>query len=388
MKRVVLIVLDSFGVGQMDDADLFGDEGSNTFINIAKNSDKLNIPNLLNIGLGNIDGMIDAYKVKSPIGAYGKAKEQFFGKDTTGGHWEIAGLVIDKPFKTYPNGFPDYIMDEFEKRIGRKTLGNYASSGTVILEKLGQQHVETGYPIIYTSADSVFQIACHEDVIPIEELYEICQIARDLLVGDDLVGRVIARPFTGENGDFKRTERRKDYSVTPPKDTVLDYIKNDGKKVFAVGKIEDIFNRKGITDIVHSTNNEAGINATIEAISSEFEGLIFTNLVDFDMLYGHRNNVDGYASALSYFDDRLPEIINSLKDDDILMLTADHGCDPTTASTDHSREHVPILVCGKNIKQNINLGVRSSFADISATISDYLEIETDLAGQSFLDKII
>jgi len=388
MKRVVLIVLDSFGVGEMQDAHLFGDEGSNTMINIAKNSDKLDIPNMRNLGLGNIDGIDDILKVANPTGVYGKAKEQFQGKDTSGGHWEIAGLVIEKPFKTYPDGFPDYIMNEFEEKIGRNTLGNYASSGTVILDKLGKEHMETGFPIVYTSADSVFQIACHEDIIPIDEQYRICQIARDMLVGDDLVGRVIARPFTGDIGTFKRTERRKDYSVTPMSNTVLDLIKNAGKKVFAIGKIEDIFNRKGITYIVHSTNNEAGIEATIEAIKTDFEGLIFTNLVDFDMLYGHRNNVDGYAKALSAYDKRLPEIMASLKDDDLLIMTADHGCDPTTPSTDHSREHIPILATGKNLAKNVNLATRSSFGDIAATIAQYLEIDYDLVGESFLDKII
>jgi phosphopentomutase len=387
MKRVVLIVLDSFGVGEMNDADKFGDQGSNTFINIAKNSDNLNIPNLLSMGLGNIDGLPSDYRVNETMGSYGRAKEKFFGKDTTGGHWEIAGLVLDKPFRTYKDGFPKDVMDEFEKRIGRKTLGNYASSGTVILEELGDEHVKTGFPIVYTSADSVFQIACHEDVIPIKKQYEICQIARDMLIGEHLVGRVIARPFIGESGHYARTERRKDYSVTPPKDTLLDHIKSNGKSVYAIGKIEDIFNKKGITDIVHSTNNNDGIDATIKAMKKDFEGLIFTNLVDFDMLYGHRNDPDGYAKALSFFDQRFPDIIDCLKDEDILILTADHGCDPTTKSTDHSREHIPILVYGKNIKRNNNLGTRSSFADIASTIKEYLEITGDIEGQSFLNEI-
>jgi len=387
MKKIVLIIIDSFGVGELEDAAKFGDEGSNTFLNIAKKSDKLKIPNLLDLGLGNIQGLGDKYSVVKPIGAYGKAKEKFQGKDTTGGHWEIAGLILDKPFRTYPDGFPLEVMDEFEGKIGRKTLGNYASSGTVIIEKLGKEHVKTGYPIVYTSADSVFQIACHEGVIPIEEQYEICKIARDLLRGEHLVGRVIARPFEGEIGTFKRTERRKDYSVTPPNDTVLDYLKNAGKKVYAIGKIEDIFNRKGLTDIYHSTNNKAGIEATLKAMKLDFEGLIFTNLVDFDMLYGHRNDVDGYAEALSYLDSRLPEVIDLLGQDDILMLAADHGCDPTTPSTDHSREYIPILAYGKKVVENSDIGIRESFSDIAATIAEFFDVEFNV-GESFINEIL
>ncbi len=386
MKKVVLIILDSFGVGELEDAYKFGDEGSNTFLHIAEKSTKLHIPNMLAMGLANIQGLNSKLAVENPSGAYGKAKEKFEEKDTTGGHWEIAGLILDKPFKTYPNGFPKEIMDEFESKIGTKTLGNYPASGTEIIKELGEEHVKTGYPIVYTSADSVFQIAMHEDVIPIERQYEICRIAREMLQGDNLVGRVIARPFAGSPGNFQRTERRRDYSVTPPRDTVLDALKNAGKKVFAIGKIEDIFNHKGITDVIHSTNNAAGIEATYTAMKQDFEGLVFTNLVDFDMLYGHRNNVDGYAEALSYFDERLPDIIALLGDEDILMIAADHGCDPTTPSTDHSREYIPILAYGKTVKANIDLGVRDSFSDIGATIAEFFEVPF-VVGKSFLKDI-
>ena len=386
MKRVILIVLDSFGVGELEDAASFGDEGSNTFINIAKVTDKLKIPNLLNMGLGNIQGLGGEYAVESPVGAYGKAKEKFAGKDTTGGHWEIAGLILEKPFRTYPDGFPPEVMEPFEAAIGTKTLGNYPASGTVIIQDLGEEHVKTGYPIVYTSADSVFQIACHEDVIPIERQYEICQIARDILRDDHLVGRVIARPFIGEAGKFTRTERRRDFSVTPPRDTVLDALKNAGKKVVAIGKIEDIFNRKGITDVIHSTNNAAGIDATMDVMQKEFEGLVFTNLVDFDMLYGHRNNVEGYAEALSYFDVHLPKIMSLLGEEDMLMIAADHGCDPTTVSTDHSREHIPVLAYGSMVKPNTDIGVRASFSDIAATIAEYFGVSFE-TGKSFLSEI-
>ena len=386
MKKLILIILDSFGVGELEDAYKFGDEGSNTFLNIAKSTESLKIPNLLQLGLGNIQGLNTDMAVANPTGAFGKAKEKFDGKDTTGGHWEIAGLVLDKPFRTYPDGFPKDVMDAFEAKIGTKTLGNYPASGTVIINELGEEHVKTGYPIVYTSADSVFQIAMHEDVIPIERQYEICEIAREMLKGEHLVGRVIARPFEGEAGNYKRTERRKDYSVTPPHDTVLDALKNAGKTVFAIGKIEDIFNRKGITDVIHSTNNGAGIEATYKAMSQEFEGLVFTNLVDFDMLYGHRNDVEGYAKALSYFDERLPEIIDLMNDEDVLMIAADHGCDPTTASTDHSREHIPILVYGKSIIAGKDIGVRDSFSDIAATIAEFFEIPFNV-GESFLDEV-
>ncbi|MEX1307406.1 MAG: phosphopentomutase [Eubacteriales bacterium] len=386
MKKVILIILDSFGVGELEDAYKFGDEGSNTFLNIAKKSEYLKIPNLLKLGLANIQGLNSDMAVAQPTGAFGKAKEVFAGKDTTGGHWEIAGLVLDKPFRTYPDGFPKDVMDEFEAKIGTKTLGNYPASGTEIIKVLGEEHMKTGYPIVYTSADSVFQIAMHEAIIPIERQYEICQIARDMLRGEHLVGRVIARPFEGEPGSFKRTERRRDYSVTPPHDTVLDVLKNAGKKVFAIGKIEDIFNRKGITDVIHSTNNAAGIEATYKAMKQDFEGLVFTNLVDFDMLYGHRNDVDGYAKALSYFDERLPNIIELMGDEDLLLIAADHGCDPSTPSTDHSREHIPVLAYGKGVKPGTDLGVRESFADIAATVAAYFEIPFSV-GQSFLDQM-
>jgi len=309
------------------------------------------------------------------------------GKDTTTGHWEIAGIILDKPFPVYPEGFPPEIIDEFERLINTKILGNIAASGTEIINKLGKEHVSTGYPIIYTSADSVFQVAAHEEVIPVDRLYEICQIARDILKGEHAVGRVIARPFTGTEGNYTRTKRRRDFSLIPPKKTLLDYLSDNKYHVKAVGKIEVIFANKGITQSVHTYNNLDGIARTIDYINEGFAGLIFTNLVDYDMLYGHRNDVEGYASALYEFDNKLPEILNSLKDEDILFITADHGCDPTTPSTDHSREYVPLIIYGKGIKKGVNLGTCRTFADIAATIADYMEIEYQGEGESFLCKI-
>jgi phosphopentomutase len=340
------------------------------------------------LGLLNIDGFEDLKKSDEYIGTVAKCNEKSKGKDTTTGHWEISGLVLDNPFPTYPDGFPEDIIKEFEKRTGRKTIGNYPASGTEIIKVLGKEHVDTGSLIVYTSADSVFQIAAHEEVVPLEELYKICTIARELLQGKHGVGRVIARPFTGTEGNYTRTENRKDFSLVPPKDTLLDYVKNSGMEVFAIGKIEDIFVNKGITRSNHTHNNEEGIEATIEAIKEDFKGLIFTNLVDFDMIYGHRNNVQGYADALKYFDDKLPEIMDNLKDDDVLIITADHGCDPTTESTDHSREYIPLIFSGKNIRGNNNLGVLNTYASIGKTILHMLNIENSIEGNSVLGNII
>ncbi|HEY8500369.1 MAG TPA: phosphopentomutase [Clostridia bacterium] len=388
MKRVIVIVLDSLGIGELPDSHKYGDEGSNTLKHIAELTEGFSLPNLEKIGLGCIDGVSYLYEPDNPQGAFGKMAEKSVGKDTTTGHWEISGIILTKPFPLYPNGFPKKIIDEFEKRIGLKTLGNKPASGTVIIQELGDEHVRTGFPIVYTSADSVFQIAAHEQVIPIEKQYEICRTARDLLQGEHGVARVIARPFTGESGNYVRTTRRKDFSLNPPGKTILNYLQENGFEVWAVGKIEDIFNGSGITKAVHTDGNMDGVDKTIKWMNEDFEGLLFVNLVDFDMLYGHRNNTAGYAKALSDFDGRLPEILDCLKRDDILIITADHGCDPSTESTDHSREYVPLLVTGCNVKKGENLHTRGSFSDIAKTIAEYFDIKNDLCGESFLDEII
>lgn len=388
INRAILIVLDSVGAGELPDASKYGDVGSNTLKNIYKKTNNFSLPNLEHLGLLNINGFEDINKTDNYAGSVAKCNEQSKGKDTTTGHWEISGIILDKPFPTYPDGFPKELINEFEKRVGRKTIGNYAASGTEIIKVLGKEHVETKSLIVYTSADSVFQIAAHEDVVPLDELYKICEIARDLLQGEHGVGRVIARPFIGNEGEYKRTGNRKDYSLIPPQNTMLDYIKQNNMEVYAIGKIEDIFVNRGITRSNHTKNNEEGIDATIEALKENFKGLIFSNLVDFDMVYGHRNDVEGYANALKYFDGKLPEIISNLKDDDILIITADHGCDPTTDSTDHSREYIPLLFYGKNIKDNNNLGILDSFADIGKTILDLLKIDNDISGKSVAGNIL
>lgn len=392
MKRVAIIVLDSVGIGELPDAAKYGDEGSNTLVNIKKEYPDFSVPNMAELGLGNIEGedICLLGKTDSPKGCYAKMSEASNGKDTTTGHWEISGIVTENPFPTFTEtGFPKEVMDKFEKAIGRKTLGNISASGTAIINELGDEHVKTGYPIIYTSADSVFQIACHEDVTPVDELYKMCETAREILVGDYAVARVIARPFIGNgNGNYTRTERRKDFSLAPTSETILDLLKAEGKSVVAIGKIEDIFEHRGMTVTDHTTNNHDGIEKTIEYLNKDFEGLLFTNLVDTDMIYGHRNDVKGYAEAVMYFDSKLPEIKSAMKDDDILIITADHGCDPTTPSTDHSREFVPLLVYGKNIKEGVNLGVRKQFSDIAATVAEYLGINEMFGAESFLKDVI
>ena len=388
MKRAILIVLDSLGVGELPDAKNYGDEGSHTLDNICKACGKLNIDELEKLGIGNIEGVTMPKACDSAIGAYGRSSEKSMGKDTVTGHWEIGGVILEKPLNTYPDGFSKEIIDEFLKRTNKENiLGNTVASGTAIIEELGEEHVKTGYPIIYTSADSVFQIAAHEDVIPVEELYKMCEIAREMLVDKWAVGRVIARPFTGEVGSFKRTSNRRDYALDPFNKTMLEYLKESGKEVAAVGKIEDIYNKKGVTLAVHTKNNMDGVDKTLEYLDTVKEGLIFTNLVDFDMLYGHRNDAKGYGKAIEEFNDRLQEIYAKMTDEDMLILTADHGCDPTTASTDHSREYIPILVYGKNLKGNVNLGTRETFADIGKTILDFFNVENELVGKSFLNDI-
>lgn len=387
MKRVFLIVLDSVGIGEMPDADKYGDAGSNTMKACFKNKN-FNMPNMKKMGLFNIDGMDYAEKCENPAASFARMEEVSNGKDTIIGHWEIAGIESEKPLPTYPNGFPKSIIEEFEKKTGRKTLCNKPYSGTEVIKDFGKESVETGKLIVYTSADSVFQIAAHEDVISIEELYRYCEIARKMLVGDHAVGRVIARPFKGEYPNYVRTTNRHDFALAPPEKTMLDFIEKSGQSVIAIGKISDIFAGSGVTEKILTKGNEDGINKTLEVMDRNFEGLCFVNLVDFDMLYGHRNNVDGYASALSFFDKKLSEICAKLREDDVLIVTADHGCDPTTASTDHSREYTPMVIFGNNIKQGVNLGTRKGFADTGATVLEYLGVQEKNKGNSFLKDVM
>ena len=386
IKRVFLIVLDSFGIGEMPDASYYGDEGSNT-LKSCYFRNCFNAPNMASLGLYNIDGVDFAENTVKPIGAYGRMAEKSKGKDTTTGHWEIAGLISKKPFPTYPEGFPDEIIREFQMRTGRKVLCNKPYSGTKVIEDYGKEHMETGDLIVYTSADSVFQIAAHEDIVSIEDLYEYCRIARDILKGEHAVGRVIARPFEGEYPDFKRTPRRHDFSLVPPEATLIDELSAKGLDVIPIGKIYDIFAGKSLKKAIPTESNSHGMSLTMKAIEEVFNGLCFTNLVDFDMVYGHRNDADGYAKAISEFDLWLGEFMSKLRDDDILMITADHGCDPLTESTDHSREYTPLLVYGKTVK-SVNLGTRNSFADIGKTIADIFGIDSQISGKSFKDKIL
>lgn len=387
IKRAILVVMDSVGIGELPDAGLYGDEGSNTLGNIAARVKDFRLGNLEALGLGNIDGAVGLRKVEAAAGCYGKAGELSPGKDTTTGHWEIAGITLEQAFPTFPEGFPQELIAAFEQAAGVKTLGNEVASGTEIIARLGDKHVETGSPIIYTSADSVFQIAAHEEVIHLPRLYEICEAARKLLTGKYAVGRVIARPFLGTSGSYKRTSNRRDFSLKPIKKTMLDVVKEKGLNVMAVGKIEDIFAGEGITEAVHTKNNMEGVDSTLEYMATGKNGLIFANLVDFDMLYGHRNDVNGYAQALMEFDSRLPEIIAAMQAEDVLIITADHGCDPTTSSTDHSREYIPVLVYGEQIKAGINIGTRTGFCDIGATILDLLGLPVDIEGKSFKEEI-
>lgn len=387
-KRVILIVLDSAGIGAMPDAADFGDEGSNTFGNIYTERGHLDVPNMFSLGLSNITGSMMPRFEGEAKGSWCRLAERTHAKDTTSGHWEMAGLSMDVPFRTYPDGFPKRIMDEFEKRIGRGTLGNCVASGTAIIQELGDEHVKTGKPIIYTSADSVFQIAAHEEVIPLPELYRLCGIAREMLMGEDLVGRVIARPFLGADGSYTRTENRKDFAVAPMKDTILDALTAEGFTTVGVGKIEDIFCNRGISVVDHTKNNAAGTAAAQRFIESGEADFVFVNLVDTDMLYGHRNDVEGYAKALETFDAAVPAMLGALKEGDILMITADHGCDPTTPSTDHSREYIPLMIAGPGVKTGKDLGTRSTFADIGATVYEYLTGKTWREGESFLKEIL
>ncbi len=383
MKRVFLIVLDSVGIGAMDDAAEFGDAGTNTLRSASKGS-CFHMPNMAQMGLFNIDGVDWINGVSEPSALYGRMKEASRGKDTTIGHWEISGLISKEPLPVYPNGFPEEIIREFSDVTGRGVLCNRPYSGTEVIKDYGDEHVKTGKLIVYTSADSVFQIAAHEDIVPVEELYEYCRKARALLCGKHSVGRVIARPFIGADGNYQRTSGRHDFSLPPTGETMLDVLKNAGKEVIGVGKIKDIFAGRGITSYVYTKGNADGIERTLAYLDQDFEGLCFINLVDYDMLYGHRNDIEGYARALSEFDAALPRMISKLRNEDILMITADHGCDPGyTVSTDHSREYTPLLVYGKSIKPG-NLGTRETFADIGATVLHYLGVSGEIAGTSVL----
>ena len=383
-KRVFIIVLDSCGCGEMPDSYLWNDEGSNTLGAIRKD-EHFHCPNLINLGLFNIDTVGGG--IANPKGSYARLKETSMGKDTTIGHWEIAGIISPKPLPTYPNGFPDDVIAEFEKRTGRKVLCNKPYSGTEVIRDYGREHIETGKLIVYTSADSVFQIAAHEDVVDVQTLYEYCRIARKILVGKNAVGRVIARPFKGSYPDFVRTANRHDFSLEPPKTTILDELKASGLDVIAVGKINDIFAGRGITEFTYTHSNTEGMQVTDGIAEKAFNGLCFVNLVDFDMLYGHRNNVEGYAAAFAEFDSWLGGFLPKLGDDDLLMITADHGCDPATESTDHSREYTPLVMYSKDIKP-VNLGTRSSFSDIAATLAEIFGIKTVTPGESFAKNIL
>jgi phosphopentomutase len=384
--RTVLIVLDGLGVGALPDADAYGDAGTDTLGHIARAVGGLALPHLTGWGLGALGPFEGIPAVPAPTGAVGKMAERSAGKDTTTGHWEMMGLITEVPFPTYPRGFPPEVIGRFEAAIGQKVLGNCTASGTEIIDRLGEEHLRTGAPIVYTSADSVFQIAAHESIIPPPQLYDLCRIARKILEPPHQVGRVIARPFTGRPGRFVRTERRRDFSCPPHGKTLLDHLKAAGITVAGIGKIEDLFAQRGIGWAIHTKNNRDGVDQTLAAIDKVDHGLIFTNLVDFDMIYGHRNDAKGYAGALAEFDARIPELTAKLLDDDLLIITSDHGNDPTTPGTDHTREHVPLLVYGKRARP-VPLGVRSTFADLGQTLADRFKVGPLPVGESFLGSI-
>ena len=381
-------MLDSVGIGGAPDAGDFGDDGSATLPHIAEAVGGISLPVLGRLGLGHTAAIEGVTPEESPEGAFGRMTERSAGKDTTTGHWEIGGLILERPFPLYPQGFPPEVMEPFEEAIGTGTLGNYPASGTEIIEELGREHMATGRPIVYTSGDSVFQIATHIEVVPLERLYEMCRIARELLRGRHEVGRVIARPFRGAPGAFQRTPDRHDYSVLPPSDTVLDEILGAGLEVRGVGKISDIFGGRGLSHSRPTRSNDDGVDGIIEQLGEMDRGLVFANLVDFDSAYGHRNDPEGYAGALVAFDGRLPEIVDALHADDVLILTADHGNDPTTPSTDHSREQVPLLGAGERVRAGTDLGTRSTFADCGATVAEMLGVDTKTSGTSFAADLL
>jgi phosphopentomutase len=386
-RRAIVVVCDGLGVGAAPDAAAFGDGGSDTLGHVLASRD-VAMPNLRALGLGNLPPSFAGARNARPDGAFGKMAERSAGKDTATGHWEMMGLITTRPFRTYAEGFPPEIVRPFEERIGRKVLGNKAASGTEILKELGEEHVRTGYPILYTSADSVFQVAAHEHVIPLEELYRICRIGYEIACLGGGVCRVIARPFLGRSaGDFRRTPNRRDFPVPPHGETLLDRLAGEGLPVFGVGKIEDIFTGRGITGAVHTKSDADGVDRTLEAMGRQDRGLIFTNLVDFDTLYGHRNDVAGYAGNLELLDGRIPEILEAMREDDVFVLTADHGCDPSDVSTDHTREHVPLLLRGARIRPGTDLGVRPTFADLGATLAENFDVGPLGAGSSFLGEL-
>ncbi len=385
LKRAVIIVFDGMGIGELPDAGDYNDEGSDTLDNMARAAGGVDVPNLSSFGLGLIEGVCAVKKAAAPLASWGRMKEASPGKDTATGHWEMAGIILKKPFATFPHGFPKNMMDRFEKETGYGYLGCMPASGIGVLDEFGAEHMNTGRLIVYTSADSVFQIAAHEEVVPIEELYRVCRIARGFLDEYD-IGRVIARPFIGRPGEFKRTDRRKDWPVEPPGELVIERIKSKGLPVVGIGKVGDIFVHKGVTEEVHTTGDCDGMDKTIDALKRVKEGLIFTNLVDFDTSYGHRNDAKGYARALEAIDRRMPEVVSLLDENDVLFITADHGCDPTTPSTDHSREYVPLLAFGKGLKR-VSLGTRETFADLGQTLAEIFKVGPIGNGRSFLKDI-
>lgn len=387
MNNFIVIILDGVGVGELPDAELYGDKGSNTLGNISKALGQINLPTLQKLGLGNIIPINGVEPVVKPVASYGKMAEVSKGKDSTTGHWEISGLKVEFNFDYFPNGFPDEIINKFIELTGVKgVLGNKAASGTEIINELGDEHIKTGFPIVYTSADSVFQIAAHEEHFGLENLYRICEITRNqILIPPLVVGRVIARPFVGENGNYTRTTNRKDYSLEPPSRTVLDYLQQNGINTIAIGKINDLFNHRGINVSEYTKSNAEGMKTLLEYVSMVSSSFVFVNLVDFDVYYGHRNDAKGFYEALKEFDDFVPLLLNKLGENDRLIITADHGNDPTTPSTDHSREYVPLLYYGKNKRAN-NLGTRNTFADVGKTVAEYFKVNTDLFGESFLNQ--
>jgi len=387
-RRVIIIVLDSVGIGEMPDAGEYGDLGSYTLGNVARQRGGLNVPYLEKLGLGNINSITGVPAALNPEGNFGKMAEQSLGKDTISGHWEMAGVILERALPTFPRGFPNDFIERYESAIGKRVIGNVVASGTEIIKRLGEEHVRTGKPIVYTSADSVFQVAAHEDVIPLPELMRICQIARTMLTDELQVGRVIARPFLGEVGEFYRTPNRHDFALEPPHKILLEYVQEQGLEVCAVGKINDIYAGRGVTNFVTSKRNMESVDKTLDYMAKVETGLIMTNLVDFDMIYGHRNDVEGYAKALEDFDARLPEIYAAMRSEDMLIITADHGCDPTLPSTDHTREYVPVLVYGSTLNKGVNLGVRSTFADLGATVAEYLNTKSMANGKSFFADIV
>ena len=391
MKRVILMIADSLGIGEAPDAALYGDAGSNTLLHAAEGTEGFAIPHLAKLGFGNITGAAEgrfALPESSLTGSFGRMQELSRGKDTITGHWEIAGIETLTPFKTYPDGFPKEFIQKFEEAIGTSVLGNYPESGTVIIDRLGAEHEATGKPIVYTSADSVFQIAANTDVIPLERLYEMCRTAREMLVGDWACGRVIARPYVLQDGKRTRTSDRKDYAVSPPEKTVLDHVAEAGQTMYAIGKISDIFNGQGCTESVHTVSNMDGVDKTIEAMKQDFPGLIFTNLVEFDSLYGHRRDAAGYGRAIMDLDERIPEVQAAMKPDDILIITADHGNDPIHTGFDHTREYVPIVIYGDRVRAGVDIGTRPTFADCGQMIADYLGTAKTAEGTSFLSDVV